>query len=98
MRTASYIFVGTEKAIQETFGSICRGVRRVASRSEAKRIIKFQDLNDQEIIAVAPNENTLLEQAPQSYKDVEQVIEVSHNSGISKKVVRLVPLMLLRDD
>jgi tRNA-splicing ligase RtcB len=45
MGTASYILVGTEKAMQETFGSTCHGAGRVASRSEAKKIIKFKDLN-----------------------------------------------------
>jgi tRNA-splicing ligase RtcB len=100
MGTASYILVGTENAMQETFGSTCHGAGRVSSRSEAKRTIKFKDLmkemDEKGIIAIAPNQNSLVEEAPQSYKDIEQVIEACHNSGISKKVVRLVPVGVIK--
>lgn len=100
MGTASYILLGTEGAMQQTFGSTCHGAGRVSSRTRSKRSTNYnklmKSLNDKGIIALAASKDGLLEEAPDAYKDIEQVIEACHNSGISKKVAKLVPECVIK--
>jgi len=96
MGTASYLLVGTETAMQETFGSTCHGAGRKLSRAEAKRRfygekIKKQ-LADQGIYVRAASKPGLAEEAPNAYKNVSEVVETTHGAGISMLVVRLKPL------
>ena len=91
----SYVLVGTERAMAETFGSTCHGAGRLQSRTQAKRASKgralHRELEDQGIYVMAASQATLIEEAPEAYKDVSQVVEVVHQAGISKKVARLRP-------
>jgi tRNA-splicing ligase RtcB len=91
----SYVLVGTERAMAETFGSTCHGAGRVQSRTQAKRASKgralHRELEDRGIYVMAASRATLIEEAPEAYKDVSQVVEVVHQAGISKKVARLRP-------
>jgi len=92
----SYILVGTEKAMEDTFGSTCHGAGRVLSRHAAKRLTKGRAINreleDRGIFVKSAGAATLREEVSEAYKDISSVIHVVHNSGISKKVVKLHPL------
>ncbi len=97
----SYILLGTEKAMSESFGSTCHGAGRLMSRSKAKRVIQGsqlkKDLFDKKgIVVIAGSMSGLAEEAPQAYKDVSRVVDVAHHAGISKKAVRLRPLGVLK--
>ena len=100
MGRCSYIAVGTESAMKETFGSTCHGAGRVQSRGAAKRSLKgsdvAKDLERRGILVKATSMSSLAEEASESYKDVSDVIEVAHNAGISKKVARTVPLGVIK--
>ena len=96
----SYIAVGTDKAMQESFGSTCHGAGRVQSRSAAKRSLKGTDvaqkLASSGILVRSGSMPSLAEEAPQAYKDVADVIEVTHQAGISRKVVKTVPVGVIK--
>jgi tRNA-splicing ligase RtcB len=100
MGTNSYILSGTENAMKESFGSTCHGAGRLMSRSKAKKTINGQELKKQleadGIIVVAGSMQGLAEEAPQAYKDIENVVEVAASAGLSKKVARLRPLGVIK--
>jgi tRNA-splicing ligase RtcB len=100
MGTASYILVGTEKAMQETFGSTCHGAGRVLSRSAAQKACKgrsiHRELENKGILVRWTGRSTLSEEMPDAYKDVSQVVEVVHGAGISRKVARLRPIAVVK--
>jgi tRNA-splicing ligase RtcB (3'-phosphate/5'-hydroxy nucleic acid ligase) len=96
----SFIAVGTETAIQETFGSTCHGAGRMQSRSAAKKGLRGSDiaykLAMRGIIVKADNIGSLPEEASEVYKDVAAVVEVAHQADISRKVARAVPLGVIK--
>jgi len=97
----SYILVGTEKAMSESFGSTCHGAGRLMSRTKAKKVVQGSVLKKElfekkGIIVMAGSMQGLAEEAPQAYKDVNEVVDIAHNAGISKKVARLRPLGVLK--
>ena len=96
----SYLLVGTEKAMQETFGSACHGAGRLKSRTAAIKSINpdmlLKELESKGIIVKASGRNTLVEEAPEVYKDVNEVVDVVHNAGISKRVCRMRPLGVIK--
>jgi len=96
----SYLLVGTEKAMEETFGSCCHGAGRVKSRTAALRTINqdtlLKELESQGIIVKASGRGTIVEEAPQAYKDVNDVVRVVHNAGIAKRVCRMRPLGVIK--
>jgi len=96
----SYLLVGTEKAMEETFGSTCHGAGRVKSRTAALRSIDanklLKDLEAKGITVLASGKGTLVEEAPEVYKDVNDVVDVVHNVGISKRVCRMRPLGVIK--
>ena len=96
----SYVLVGTEKAMEETFGSTCHGAGRVMSRTKAKKSSRgrsiAQEMEDRGIIVMAEGRATLAEEIPEAYKDVSDVVEVVHQAGISKKVAKLRPLGVVK--
>lgn len=100
MGRASYILVGTEKAMENTFGSTCHGAGRVMSRAGAKRSITgrevLEELTKKGILVKTDNIKGLAEEASEAYKDVEKVIEIVEGSGISKKVARMKPLGVIK--
>jgi tRNA-splicing ligase RtcB len=95
----SYLLVGTEKAA-ETFYSTCHGAGRLKSRTEATRTINvsalLKDLESKGIFVKASGHGTIAEEAPQAYKDVNEVVDVVHNAGISKRVCRMRPLGVIK--
>jgi tRNA-splicing ligase RtcB len=96
----SYVLVGTEKAFRDTFGSTCHGAGRVMSRHEAKRTAKgraiVRELEDKGIIVRSAGRATLVEEISEAYKDVTDVVDVVHHAGISTKVVKLVPMGVIK--
>ncbi|HQO78155.1 MAG TPA: RtcB family protein [Thermodesulfobacteriota bacterium] len=96
----SYVLVGTSQAYAETFGSACHGAGRVLSRHQAQKAAKgrsiSRELEDQGIVVSGASRATLVEEMPEAYKDVENVVNVVHHAGIGKKVVRLRPLGVIK--
>ncbi len=100
MGSGSYVLVGTEGAMQQTFGSTCHGAGRVMSRHAAKRAVSGQELRQTlaraGIVVKAGNLGDLAEEAPQAYKDVDSVVEVVHQAGLARKVARTRPLGVMK--
>jgi tRNA-splicing ligase RtcB len=100
MGRVSYVLVGTERAMRETFGSTCHGAGRMKSRAAAKRQLRGSEvlaaLKARGITVRAGSLSGLAEEASESYKDVNDVVNVVHNAGISKKVARTRPLIVIK--
>ncbi|OAG27640.1 RtcB family protein [Thermodesulfatator autotrophicus] len=96
MGTASYILVGTEEGEEKAFGSACHGAGRTMSRHQAlKRWRADQivaELRKKGIIVRAKSKRGLVEEAPEAYKDVIEVVEVAHRAGLAHKVAKLLPM------
>jgi len=100
MGTASYVLVGTKKAEEITFGSAPHGGGRVESRTSARKRLRGEqvkaELESRDIVVEAGSWKGLSEEAPSSYKDINEVVKVSHEAGIGKMVARLVPLAVMK--
>jgi tRNA-splicing ligase RtcB len=100
MGRVSYVLVGTEKAMQETFGSTCHGAGRMQSRAAAKRQIQGREvlaaMAAKGITVRAGSLSGLAEEASESYKDVNEVVNVVQGAGISKKVARTRPIAVIK--
>ncbi len=96
----SFVLVGTNKAMQETFGSTCHGAGRVMSRTEALREEDANEIIDtlgkRGIKVKAKSKETLVEESPEAYKDVQDVVDVLHEEGISIKVAKLKPIAVMK--
>ncbi len=96
----SYVAVGTEKAMEETFGSSCHGAGRNLSRHKAIKFAKGRDLVDElnakGIIVQAKGYKTIAEEMPEAYKDVADVVDVMHKEGITRKVAKLRPVGVIK--
>jgi tRNA-splicing ligase RtcB len=100
MGTASYILAGTEQAEHLSFGSTAHGAGRMMSRHEARRRFRGeqikQDLAGKGIELQSSSWRGVAEEAAQAYKDVDEVVRVSHEVGIGKLVVRVVPVGVMK--
>ena len=100
MGRCSYVLVGTERAMEETFGSTCHGAGRVMSRHQAIKAAKgraiTRELEDKGIIVKGASLGTIVEEIPEAYKDVNDVVNVVHHAGISRKVVKLIPMGVIK--
>jgi len=100
MGTASYLLVGTKKAEQVSFGSTAHGAGRVSSRSAALREFQGEQIKNelakQNIEVKAASWKSLAEEAPQVYKDIDEVVRVSHELGIGNLVAKLRPLAVMK--
>ncbi|HEY76665.1 MAG TPA: RtcB family protein [Thermoflexia bacterium] len=100
MGTSSYVLVGTQRAMEISWGSTCHGAGRVMSRRQALKRIWGADLRreleEQGIVIRAGSMKGLAEEAPAAYKDVSRVVEVVHGAGIARKVARLRPLAVIK--
>jgi tRNA-splicing ligase RtcB len=96
----SYVLVGRQEAMDQTFGSCCHGAGRQMSRGAAIRAAKGRSIADEllqhGVIARARGRTGLDEEQPDAYKDVLQVVDVLHNAGISTRVARLRPLGVIK--
>jgi len=96
----SYLAVGSERSLRESWGSTCHGAGRVASRAAAKRQLRgvniVQQLAQKGITVMARSPGLLAEEASLAYKDVQEVMDVADGAGLCKKVVRLRPLGVIK--
>ena len=96
----SYLLVGTEVAMRETFGSTCHGAGRRMSRTAAKNAARGrridQELEARGVVARATGRDALAEEMPEAYKDVREVVDVVHRFGISTRVARLKPIGVIK--
>jgi tRNA-splicing ligase RtcB len=100
MGTASYLLIGTKQAEELSFGSTCHGAGRVESRTKARKELTSEqvkkELEEKDIIVEAGSQKGLVEEAPEVYKDIDEVVRVSNEAGIGKLVARLVPLAVMK--
>ena len=96
----SFVAVGTEQAMKETFGSTCHGAGRLQSRAAARRSLKghdvAQELARRGITVKAGSWSGLAEEFSSAYKDVAEVVEVAHRAGLCRKVARSRPLGVIK--
>jgi tRNA-splicing ligase RtcB len=100
MGTASWVLAGAPGAMAETFGTTCHGAGRLLSRTAAKRgrDVKgvIRQLEDAGIVVRSETRDGILEEIPDAYKDVDEVIAVVHGAGIARKVARLRPMGVIK--
>jgi tRNA-splicing ligase RtcB len=96
----SYLLIGTEAAMRETFGSTCHGAGRLMSRTAAVKAARGRRIGDElrqrGVLARATGRDALAEEMPEAYKDVKDVVDVVHRFGISRRVARLRPLAVIK--
>jgi tRNA-splicing ligase RtcB len=96
----SYILVGTDKAMEETFGSSCHGAGRNLSRTKALKYAKGRDivkeLKQKGIVIQAKGYKTIAEEMSDAYKDVSDVVDVMHKEGITRKVAKIKPVGVIK--
>jgi len=101
MGTASYILIGTKES-QESFYSTAHGAGRAMSRHEATRRVSgrnvIKDLESKGIIVKCWSVRGIAEEAPMAYKNINDVVEVVHHAGLSKKVAKLIPLAVIKGE
>ncbi|MFH1054858.1 MAG: RtcB family protein [Candidatus Altiarchaeota archaeon] len=100
MGTASYVLVGTETALKESFGSVCHGAGRVQSRSKAKSGTRGEDVKKKleaqgEYIRAASFE-VLAEEQPAAYKDIDEVVRSVELAGLGRLVAKIVPMGVVK--
>ena len=100
MGTASWVLLGTEASMAQSFGSTCHGAGRVMSRHQAKRSVRGdqlrRELEQQGVTIRAGSMSGLAEEAPTAYKQVDDVVEVVVQAGIAEKVARLRPVVVIK--
>lgn len=100
MGTSSYMLVGTEKGMEETFGSAVHGAGRRKSRKQALREYRgeriIEDLGDRGIIVKVHSKRGAAEEAPGAYKDVDRVVSIMEGAGVNRRVVRLKPIICIK--
>jgi tRNA-splicing ligase RtcB len=100
MGRCSFVLVGTEAAMEQTFGTVCHGAGRTMSRAAAMKHGSMADLrralDEAGVTFMAHGKGTALEEAPWAYKDVSEVVEVCHQAGLARKVARLRPLGVIK--
>ncbi|GER91607.1 hypothetical protein KDW_57690 [Dictyobacter vulcani] len=96
----SFMLVGGPNSMQQSFGSCCHGAGRRMSRTAAKKAVGarelIQQLESKGVTIRAHSKNLLAEEAPQAYKDAQQVVNVVHNAGLASLVVRLKPIVVVK--
>lgn len=96
METGSYLLLGTDTAMKETFGSTCHGSGRTMSRTKARHLFRGdklqRDMEQRGIYVKSVSYSGLAEEAGPAYKDIDEVVSAVDQAGISKKVVRFIPI------
>ncbi len=100
MGTASYVLVGSETSMKETFGSTAHGAGRTMSRHQANKVYNAErvkkELEERKIYIKSRSWKGVSEEAPGAYKDVDEVVQASHDAGIGNLSVRLRPMGVLK--
>jgi tRNA-splicing ligase RtcB len=96
----SYLLVGTQQAMEESFGTCCHGAGRLMSRTAAAKAAHGRsiekELESKGIIVIGRGKKGIAEEQPAAYKDVNDVVNVVHKAGIARKVLRLRPLGVIK--
>jgi tRNA-splicing ligase RtcB len=96
----SFVLVGTQSAMEQTWGTVCHGAGRMMSRARAKKEHTFEELRrrmaEAGVTMMAQGHGTALEEGPWAYKDVANVVDVCHNAGLARKVARLRPIGVVK--
>ena len=96
----AYLLLGTQQALDETFGTTCHGAGRVMSRAQAVRMAHGrsieQELEKQGIMVMARGHKGIAEEQPAAYKNINDVVRVVHEAGIAKRVVRMRPIGVIK--
>ena len=96
----SFVLVGAPGSMEQSFGTTCHGAGRRQSRTAAKKSMSSRDLLNQldarGVTVRVHSKNLLTEEAPQAYKDAQQVVNVVHNAGLAKLVARLKPIIVIK--
>lgn len=100
MGTCSYVLVGTQQGMTETFGSTCHGAGRALSRNQSRKKLDHEQilnkLREDGISIRVASPKLITEEAPESYKNVCDIIETCQEAGISEKVVKLRPIAVIK--
>jgi tRNA-splicing ligase RtcB len=100
MGTASWVLVGAPGAMAESFGTTCHGAGRLLSRTAARRGRNVESvvrqLEEAGVIVKSETRDGLLEEVPEAYKDVDEVVDVVHGAGLARKVARLAPMGVIK--
>jgi tRNA-splicing ligase RtcB len=100
MGTSSFVLRGTQTAMERTFGSTSHGAGRIMSRTQAKKQLSGKEIAEHllrdGIMVRAPNDSTLVDEAPDVYKSSDEVVKVVHDVGISRLVARLSPIGVIK--
>jgi len=100
MGTCSYVLTGTEQGMSETFGSTCHGAGRALSRAKSRRNLEYTDvlkaLEAKGISIRVASPKLVMEEAPESYKNVTDVVDTCHEAGISQKCIKLRPIAVIK--
>jgi tRNA-splicing ligase RtcB (3'-phosphate/5'-hydroxy nucleic acid ligase) len=100
MGTASYVLLGTQKAMEETWGSTCHGAGRTMSRKQAVKTTGNRyidsELASKGILAKTATRSGLAEEKPEAYKDIDEVIRAVEGAGLSIKIARMVPVAVMK--
>ena len=99
MGTASYVLCGTKEAEKISWGSTAHGAGRIRSRTEAKRKMSFEDakkdMAERGVFVEFGGQKGLVEESPFSYKDIDEVVRISDEAGLGKKVAKLKPIIVI---
>ncbi|MBN2025530.1 MAG: RtcB family protein [Actinobacteria bacterium] len=100
MGSYSYVLVGTDEALRKSFGSTCHGAGRAMSRKAARKRVRGDELREslegRGILVRAAHPAGLAEEAPEAYKDVQEVVEACEGAGLSRRVARMRPLAVMK--
>ena len=100
MGTCSYVLTGTEKGMADTWGSTCHGAGRAKSRAGSRRQLDYTEvleaLQQKGISIRVASPKLVMEESPESYKDVTEVVDTCHAAGISNKCVKLRPIAVIK--
>jgi tRNA-splicing ligase RtcB len=100
MGRKSYVLVGKPGSMKETFGSACHGAGRLMSRHKARKMARgrplIREFEDRGIYLRSAGRATLVEEIPEAYKDVTEVVQVVESAGLAGKVAELRPLAVLK--
>ncbi len=100
MGRRSFVLLGTEAAMRQTFGSACHGAGRLMSRKQATRAARgrrlIQEMRERGVVVRARGRDTVAEEMPEAYKDVSEVVDAVHRAGLATRVVGLRPLAVIK--
>ncbi len=100
MGTASWVLVGAPQAMEDTFGSVCHGAGRLLSRTAAKKgrdIAQAKsEMAERGVYVKSQTRDGILEELPEAYKDVDEVVEVVCRASLARKAARLVPMGVVK--